>query len=83
MNPTRATRYRCAECGELHSRRDWAEECCQPMVYEVTAHVCAECGQEYEDEDEDMARYCCLDEDVVLPPTPAQLEAAGQQRLSL
>jgi len=42
---------------------------------------CNECGDLYGDEDQ--ARYCCLDEDVVLPATPGQLEAAGQQRLAI
>lgn len=28
-------------------------------------------------------KYQCLDEDIVLPATPMQLEAAGQRRLPI
>lgn len=81
MNPTRTSNFRCGECGELYGYEEDALTCCAPKAEEVLCWKCAECGDETDDED--MARYCCLDEDVVLPPTPAQLEAAGQQRLSL
>ena len=81
MNPIRSTKYRCTECGELHTWEDDAKSCCAPEVREVVTWVCDECGDETDDED--IARYCCMDEDIVLPPTPAQLEAAGQQRLAL
>lgn len=81
MNPTRSTKYRCTECGELHESEDYAQSCCAPDVKEVATWICAECGDETDDEE--MARLCCLDDDVVLPATPAQLEAAGQQRLPL
>lgn len=81
MNPTRSTKYRCSECGELHTYEDDAQSCCAPDVKEVTTWICAECGDETDNEE--MALHCCLDEDVILPATPAQLEAAGQQRLPL
>jgi len=79
MNPTRTTRYRCGECGELHDFEDDATACCAPDVTKEDCWKCSECG--YVTDDEDEARHCCLDEEVVLLPTPAQLEAAGQQRL--
>lgn len=81
MNPIRSTSFRCGDCGDLYSCEDSALACCAERPEEVKTWKCAECGDETDDED--MARYCCLDEDIVLPPTPAQLEAAGQQRLSL
>ena len=81
MNPIRCTNFRCGECGDLYSCEDSALACCAPHATEVACWKCTECGDEYDDEGE--ARYCCLDEDVVLPATPGQLEAAGQQRLSL
>ncbi len=81
MNPTRCTNFRCGDCGEIYGSEDSALACCAPKAEEVKCWKCAECGDEMDDED--MARYCCLDEDVVLPPTPEQLEAAGQQRLPL
>lgn len=79
MNPTRSTKFCCTECGELHDIEEDARLCCAPGVNKVNTWVCAECGDEMCDEE--MARYCCLDDDGVLPPTPTQLEAAGQQRL--
>jgi DNA-directed RNA polymerase subunit RPC12/RpoP len=83
MNPIRLDKYRCTDCGDLHSDEDEAIECCgdEVMVVDETIWKCADCGDEYDDEE--MARYCCYDGDEPLPPTPAQLEAAGQQRLAL
>jgi hypothetical protein len=81
MNPNLSKAWRCNECGELHTCEDDAKVCCAPNVSQVVTWKCDECG--YETENEEEARYCCLDEDVVLPATPAQLEAAGQQRLAL
>jgi len=79
MNPTRTKMFRCSECGELHVWEDDAQSCCAPKVTAVPCWACSECGDVTDDED--TARHCCLAEDVVLLPTPLQLEAAGQQRL--
>lgn len=81
MNPTRVTKYQCPSCGVLHDHDFQAEDCCPPEVDEVTCWECPVCFDVHEDEEK--ARHCCLDEDVILPATPAQLEAAGQQRLRL
>lgn len=81
MNPARTTAWRCGDCREWHEYEDDAISCCALLPDEVTSWKCTECG--HISEDEDTARYCCLDEDVVLPATPAQLEAAGQQRLAI
>jgi hypothetical protein len=81
MNPIKASGFKCGECGDLHSCEYSALECCAPDAEEVDLWKCTECLSEYDDEDQ--ARYCCLDEDIVLPATPGQLEAAGQQRLAL
>lgn len=81
MNPTRTNLYRCGKCGDLHDWEDEAIECCAPEAILVPSWKCAECGDV--SADEDTARYCCLDEETVLPATPAQLEAAGQERLAL
>lgn len=81
MSPTLHRMFECGECGDLHEHDYDAEECCMPVVSEVNAWACAECG--FITKDEEAARYCCLAEDITLPATPRQLEAAGQQRLSL
>lgn len=81
MNPTRVTKYQCLTCDGLHGTYFGAEDCCPPEAQEVTCWECAECGDVHTKEE--TARYCCLDEDIVLPATLAQLEAAGQQRLPL
>jgi len=81
MNPVRTSGFKCGDCGDLYSDEDSAVMCCAPNAEEADLWKCTECGGEHDDED--AARYCCLDEDVVLPATPAQLEAAGQQRLAL
>lgn len=81
MNPVRTSGFKCGECGDLHTWEEDAQQCCAPTVEEFDLWKCGECGDEYDDEDQ--ARYCCLDEAIVLPATPAQLEAAGQQRLAI
>ena len=81
MNPTRIDQYRCGGCGDVHMFEDDAISCCAPNVIAVPCWRCTECGEI--SEDEDTARYCCLDEEIILPASPGQLEAAGQQRLAL
>jgi hypothetical protein len=81
MNPARKYKFQCPTCEELYHSRLEAEDCCPQEADRVTCWECAECGGLHQDEDK--ARYCCLDEDVVLPATPMQLEAAGQQRLPI
>lgn len=81
MNQIRLTKYRCPTCNEIHDSEWVAEDCCPPEAEEVTVWQCAECLDVHDTEDE--ARLCCWDGETVLPPTPAELEAAGQQRLPL
>ncbi|MGA8147795.1 MAG: hypothetical protein WB870_09515 [Gallionellaceae bacterium] len=81
MNPTISIQYRCGLCNELYRCEGDAQECCRREPNEAPVWTCAECDTEYGEED--MARYCCLDHDAVLPPTQEQLEAAGQKRLPL
>lgn len=81
MNPTRVIKFQCPTCNELYDYSLEAEDCCPPEASEVTCWECTECGDVHTNEEK--ARYCCLDEDIVLPATPMQLEAAGQQRLAI
>lgn len=83
MNPALITQFRCPTRDQLH---DWdyeAEDCCPPSVEKVSMWRC-DCGETYDDQDH--ARLCCWDGESELAPyqpTPQELEAAGQQRLSL
>jgi len=84
MNPKAVTKFQCQTCGELHKHRLEAEDCCPPEAEQVTMWECAECGETYDDREH--AHLCCWDEESELepiPPTPQELEAAGQQRLAL
>ena len=80
MQPT--IKYRCEECLELHDLEYRAVECCPPQVTEV--YFCRHCGESY-DFDEEAADGCCDDADPDAPPfvSHAELEAAGQMRLSV
>ncbi len=76
-------KWRCDERGELHDEHADALECCQPSV--SRAYVCPVCCKNYYIESE--ATECCgyheeheEHEEIV---TAAELEAAGQCRLSL
>ncbi|WP_157662643.1 hypothetical protein [Sulfuriferula sp. AH1] len=73
-------KFRCGECHELHDDEDEARFCCVPSVVEV--YICPICHTEY-DHDEEAAIECCgFDPDgPPPPPTAAELEAAGQERL--
>lgn len=74
-------KYRCNECGDLHDLEEDAQECCAPTVSEV--FLCPTCSKAHGSEDD--ARSCCMPDDVdplrCAMATPAQLEAAGQERL--
>jgi len=84
MNPKQVTQFQCPTCGDLH---DWdyeAEDCCPLEAEKVTVWRCGNCDETLGDQD--LARLCCWDGETELEPympTPAELEAAGQQRLSL
>lgn len=83
MNPTRTREFACRLCGDLLHFEEDAPTCCGEKAIVVDAWKCSECGYVYNDDDEEQARYCCLDEEAVLPATPKQLEAAGQERLAI
>ena len=76
---TPAELWRCEECFETHDNEDDARECCPVRVAE--GYGCPVCGEFYLDSD--AAVECCSDADPDAPfvPQPAELEAAGQQRL--
>jgi len=80
MNPE--LKYQCDACDELHDSEDIAFECCAPDVIEV--YLCGHCGDYYE-QDKRAAEECCDDVDPDAPPliSKAELEAAGQMRLSV
>lgn len=91
--------YQCSNCGDWHDYEESAIECCAPSAiagwkcdacgdyHKLKANAenccgfqCAECGQ-YSDE-KSICEAC--DHDMTMDrATPAQLEAAGQQRLAL
>lgn len=70
----------CSECGDAHRLLEDAYECCMDPPSEHWA--CGRCGDTHEERED--ARLCCFDEDGrPKPPSPRELEAAGQQRLPL
>ena len=74
--------YRCDNCDSLHDTEEKAEDCCRPSVGEVW--VCPVCRYQLDTEDE--AKSCWRSHGLDLDAmrlTAAELEAAGQQRLSL
>lgn len=78
---TMHTKYRCEECGEIHEEESEAVECCQPGVTEI--FQCSVCHATFDDDE--VAEEHCWEHSDDEPdvPTPAELEAAGQQRLPL
>ncbi len=84
MNPKSVIKFQCPSCGEVHDKEHQAENCCIPEAEEVTMWECTECGEAHDDREH--AHLCCWDEESdlePLPPTPQELEAAGQMRLSI
>lgn len=75
-------RYVCAHCESRHDHEEDAEECCRPSVTSIW--ICPLCSYPFVSEEE--AKSCWrshgLDLDV-MRLTAAELEAAGQERLSL
>lgn len=74
------TGYRCMECDTVHEDYDDAMGCCPVEIREV--FICATCDTVHVDEAD--AEGCCPAGDAdeaESGPTPAELEAAGQQRL--
>ena len=78
-------RWLCGECGETHDDEDLAVDCFESHHYPPDVHplyVCPTCDQDYDTED--LARECMaehIERESATPPTSAELEAAGQQRL--
>lgn len=71
--------WKCHECGEIHENEDDAYDCCRPEVSE--GYLCPECG-EFHRREQNALDCCEHDQDAPPPPpTAAELEAAGQQRL--
>ena len=73
------TKWRCGECGDIHSIEDYARMCCLPSVKQV--FMCPVCDDDHESEGD--AIECCPDPDTEPRQMSARdLEAQGQQRLS-
>ena len=70
--------WRCEECTTLHDHVEDAENCCQPVV--TKRWICRACEEEHDSKHE--AESCC-EEAQDSPPTAAELEAAGQERLPI
>ena len=79
MNPTIGIRYLCPHCLDEHEDRDDAATCCDLEIEKSVFWICTLCEGKHHDQNE--ALHCCCDEEGFLLITPAQLEAAGQQRL--
>lgn len=69
--------YQCDGCGGIHEYEDDAESCCRPDV--IKGYQCPECAEFHTTETD--ALNCCREADTTPIITPAELEAAGQQRL--
>lgn len=82
MSARQATtkRWQCSRCDALHPYEASAEDCCPTVVYEV--FVCPVCVAVFDDEQSSL-ECCDTDLDAMTVPTHAELEAAGQMRLSL
>lgn len=80
MNPL--LKYACGECLEMHDDDGDALYCCPRTITEV--FICGHCSEGF-GTDEDAATECCADVDPDAPPiiNQAELEAAGQMRLSI
>lgn len=70
-------KYRCDQCLDLHEYEEAALECCPNEISEV--YVCPACGDDYRTSED--AHECCDLGGEELPPTAAELEAAGQLRI--
>jgi len=84
MKAAQVTLFECPGCLNWHESHYEAAHCCEPDIEEVTHWQCGDCGGIYKDQED--ARLCCWDGETELEPyiiTPAELEAAGQQRLAL
>lgn len=69
-------KYRCPECDAVHSREYSAETCCPREADPV--YICPQCDEQHESEED--AVECCEGVEPE-PPTSAEIEALGQQRL--
>ena len=70
--------WRCGDCLTVHDNELDAQECCPPKIDE--GYTCPLCGDFHLAEE--AALECCgWDPDMPVPPTAAELEAAGQMRL--
>lgn len=71
--PTAIDGWKCDACGDHHKLKANAEACC--------GFQCAECAGWNDDADANCTH--CGSAPAEFRPSPAMLEAAGQQRLSL
>lgn len=72
-------KWQCSLCDEVHDFEDAAEDCCRPRVIE--GYACPIC-QDLHRTEADALDCCGFDPDAPpAPPSAAELEAAGQQRL--
>jgi hypothetical protein len=66
--------WKCDACGDFHRLELNAKTCC------TSGFICVVCGVDWQSEEE--ATECCSIEYIAPPATPAELEQAGQQRIS-
>ncbi len=57
MNPVMLYMFICPECGRMHSREEYAQECCEPEVRRETMWKCGSCHKTWNTEE--RAEACC------------------------
>lgn len=72
--------WRCGDCETVHDNEDDARECCAPRIEE--GYLCPVCRGFLLREEDALACHN-WDPEKPIPPTAAELEAAGQLRLPL
>lgn len=79
MSTVLKPKYVCPECAGLHDDFDEAVECCTPHIDVV--YLCPTCHERYSMESNAIECHGFDPDGPPPPPTAAELEAAGQERL--
>lgn len=72
--------WRCGDCEAAYDNEDDARECCAPLI--EAGYLCPVC-RGFLLHEKDAIACCDWDPETPIPPTAAELEAAGQMRLPL
>lgn len=71
--------WRCNECGTVHNDEEEAYDCCRPTISE--GYLCPICKKFHLSDEEAIECHGWDPLGPPPPPTPDELEAAGQMRL--